>query len=142
MLEGVNSALRAHARLVKLGETTTPEVKVRNLDDITKCSAAGMSSYKTTGGIPSSYRDYEAEAAEIVKNVIKYAVSVVQSEIKESVRRNEPLQPINWPSGQDFTVDKGKEVIQQIFFFNLSVYICSWRLHLGKYISLLILSLH
>ena len=67
-----------------------------------------MSSSTTISEIPSSYRDYEVEAAEIVKNVIKYAVSVVQSEIKESA------QPINWPCGKDFTVDKGKEIIQQL----------------------------
>ena len=68
-------------------------------------------SSSAVGEVLSSYRDYEAEAMELVKGVIQNAVNIVKSELREQQLSE---HPIDWPCGRDFTVDKGKEAIQQL----------------------------
>ncbi len=81
--------------------------------------------------IPSSYRDYVAEALEIVRKVIENSVNIVKNEVdKEAISmqpssqsaaaerspsQSAPEQPptIEWPLGKGFTVDGGKEAIRR-----------------------------
>ncbi len=51
----------------------------------------------------SSYRNYEEEARDLVKSIIEQSLKVYEAETS-----------MEWPTGKDFTVDKGKTAIDRL----------------------------
>ena len=69
----------------------------------------------------SSYRDYRAEAHELVKNLIRSSLEKIAAEQEAQRAADESAtncggsikEPMNWPLGKDFTVEKGLEAIDK-----------------------------
>ena len=69
----------------------------------------------------SSYRNYEEEARELVQRIITQALIGIQAEL-ELEARNKLLEvlpdvqtpPLDWPTGENFTVLKGEEAIDRL----------------------------
>lgn len=51
----------------------------------------------------SSYRNYEEEAKDLVKKIIEHSLKTYQIELAKT--------PIEWPTGENFTIEKGKTAI-------------------------------
>ena len=66
----------------------------------------------------SSYRDYQAEAHELVKNLIrssleKIAAEQVAQRTTDDSADGDTKELVRWPLGADFTVEKGLEAIDK-----------------------------
>ena len=67
----------------------------------------------------SSYRDYQAEAHELVKNLIRSSLEKIASEqaqrtTKDLVNsRTGTKVCVDWPLGGDFTIENGLEAIDK-----------------------------
>ena len=63
----------------------------------------------------SSYRDYQAEAHELVSRLIRSSLEKIAAEqaqrLAEEVADGDSEKAVQWPSGKDFTVEKGLEAI-------------------------------
>ncbi len=59
----------------------------------------------------SSYRDYEAEAHELVKKLIRASLEKIAAE--QAQQKEDQSTVMNWPLGKDFTVEKGLEAIDK-----------------------------
>lgn len=83
----------------------------------------------------SSYRDYRAEAHELVKNLIRSSLEKIAAEEAQRAADAESAnsggsikEPINWPLGKDFTVENGLEAIDKfvkvcrVVLLNISVH--------------------
>ena len=58
----------------------------------------------------TSYRDYEEEAKDLVKSIIQNSLKIYQSELEKT--------SMEWPTGKDFTIDKGKAAIDKLVKVN------------------------
>lgn len=63
----------------------------------------------------SSYRDYEAEAHELVKKLIRSSLERIAAEQAQQ----EADQLMSWPLGKDFTIEKGLEAIDKFVKVNI-----------------------
>ena len=54
----------------------------------------------------SNYRNYEEEARELVRLVLQQATSIYQ--------RQQMAQRIEWPTGENFTIESAKEAIDAV----------------------------
>ena len=80
----------------------------------------------------SSYRDYRAEAHELVKNLIRSSLEKIAAEeaqrAADAESANSGGSTINWPLGKDFTVENGLEAIDKfvkvcrVVLLNISVH--------------------
>ena len=62
----------------------------------------------------SSYRDYQAEAHELVTRLIRSSLEKIAAEQSQRLLADESAkEPVNWPSGKEVTVEKGLEAIDQ-----------------------------
>lgn len=63
----------------------------------------------------SSYRDYRAEAHELVKNLIRSSLEKIAAEEAQRAADESAnsVGSINWPLGKDFTVEKGLVAIDK-----------------------------
>ena len=62
------------------------------------------------GAAPSSYRSYEEEARELVKRTIQRSI-----EISTAVKiEAPPIMDVTWPTGREFTVERGEAAISQL----------------------------
>ena len=63
----------------------------------------------------SSYRDYEAEAHEIVKKLIRASLERIAA---EQSQQNAEQSTTEWPLGKDFTTESGLEAIDKFVKVN------------------------
>ena len=63
----------------------------------------------------SSYRDYEAEAHELVKKLIRSSLEKIAAEQAQQ----ESTELMSWPLGKDFTIEKGLEAIDKFVKVNI-----------------------
>lgn len=54
----------------------------------------------------SSYRNYEEEARELVRQVIEQSLHILQEDMARSV--------VEWPTGENFTIEKAEEAINKV----------------------------
>lgn len=91
-----------------------------------------MASELTGVSSVSSYRDYQAEAHELVKNLIRAALEKLAAEQSQqqadkpdieqsSVDVGTPKPVLIWPSGKDFTIEKGLEAIDKFVKVNIDI---------------------
>lgn len=66
----------------------------------------------------TSYRDYEKEAHELVTKLIQSSLERLVREQSEQKLRSTKVDhnppPVKWPTGDNFTVDKGLEAIDTL----------------------------
>lgn len=64
---------------------------------------------------PSSYRDYQAEAHELVKKLIRSSLERIAEEAKRELEVDDGSKEelVNWPLGAEFTVEKGLVAIDR-----------------------------
>ena len=60
----------------------------------------------------SSYRDYQAEAHELVQKLIRAALERIAAEQLQQ-KADQSSEPTSWPMGKDFTTEKGLEAIDK-----------------------------
>lgn len=60
--------------------------------------------------VPSSYRGYEEEARELVKMIIQRSIEIVIAAKIEAP----PIVDVAWPTGGEFTVEKGEAAINKL----------------------------
>ena len=60
----------------------------------------------------SSYRDYQAEAHELVKKLIRASLEKIAAEQSQQ-KADQPNERISWPLGKEFTTEKGLEAIDK-----------------------------
>lgn len=81
----------------------------------------------------SSYRDYEQEAHELVAIILKSSVErLIREQSEQALKQKESSEdtkpPVEWPTGENFTIEKGLEAIDclvKVFFVTISAsYTC------------------
>ena len=68
----------------------------------------------------SSYRDYQAEAHELVKKLIRASLERIAAE-QDANRSKGECEAITWPLGKDFTTEEGLEAINKFVKVRLSI---------------------
>lgn len=66
----------------------------------------------------SSYRDYEAEAHELVKKLIRSSLERIAAEQAQQ-EADQSTELMSWPLGKDFTIEKGLEAIDKFVKVNI-----------------------
>ena len=61
----------------------------------------------------SSYRDYRAEAHELVQKLIRTSLEKIAAEQSQREEADQSSELISWPLGKDFTTEKGLEAIDK-----------------------------
>lgn len=90
------------------GSNRSTEVAFSISDDSVDTKLVASSHSDSVDTTVSSYRNYEQEARELVKRILQQSLQTYQEEL------NETMEEVEWPTGENFTIERAEEAINRL----------------------------